>query len=75
MTKVTAKQQYLIQNFIATAKINGISHLYAALPLTHYLMVDKKIKQIRVIKDSIASGLDELENLVILTPDGYVKQL
>ena len=56
MPKVTTKQQYLIQNFIATAKINGISHLYAALPLTHYLMVDKKSSKFGSSKTQLQVG-------------------
>lgn len=73
--QLSAKQQYLIGCFLQTAKVNGISHLAAALSLSHHLMLDKKVRQIRVIDDAIASGLDELGNYVILTPDGFVKQI
>ena len=75
MTKTTAFQQYQIQVFIRTARCNGIDHLSAALPSNHHLMVDKKIRQIRKVNGYIASGLDELGNFVILTPQGVTKQL
>lgn len=75
MTKITAKQEFLITQFIATAKTNGVSHLFAALPRTHFLLKDKKVRQIRVVTDALASGLDELGNYIVLTPEGLVKQM
>ena len=75
MNKITAKQEFLITQFIATAKTNGVSHLFAALSKNHHLLADKKVRQIRVVTDALASGLDELGNYIVLTPEGLVKQM
>jgi len=75
---VSAKNQprfaYLIPGFIATAQSNGISNLWAALPAAHPLIKGNRVAQIRKVVDIIASGVDELGNVVTLGKDGLIRQ-
>ena len=75
MSKTTRKQQAAIADWIATARVNGLRNLWAALPTTHPLMrVSQRPGQIRVVRDAIAEGWDELGNRVVLTPDLTILQ-
>jgi hypothetical protein len=66
---------YLIPGFIATARENGLSNLWAALPASDPIIRQNRAAQIRKVKDHLASGVDCLGNVTILTVDGFVKQL
>lgn len=68
------KQQMVIADFVATAKTNGISNIWACLPKTHQLVLTNRVGQIRKVTDAIAFGWDELGNRVRLTPDLRVLQ-
>jgi len=70
----TRKEQAAIVDFVATAKDNGITNIWACLPKTHRLVVTNQVGQIRKIKDAIAEGWDELGNRVRLTADLRVIQ-
>ncbi len=68
--KTTRKQQAAIADWIVTARANGLRNLWAALPTAHPLMRGpQRPGQIRVVKEHIAQGWDELGNRVVLTPD------
>lgn len=73
-TKLTAKQQMVMMDFMNTAKTNGVTILFACIPSSHQLFINKKVRQIRVATDAIAWGVDELNNRIRLTPDLRVLQ-
>jgi hypothetical protein len=73
-TKLTAKQYMVMMDFIAVAKTNGITMWFACIPSNHTLFINKKVRQIRVVTDAIAWGVDELGNRIRLTPDLRVLQ-
>jgi len=73
-TKLTAKQQMVMMDFLATAKTNSLTNLAACVPSSHSMYKTNKVRQIRVVTDAIAWGLDELGNRVRLTPDLRVLQ-
>jgi hypothetical protein len=64
----------LIVSFIQTAKANGLTNLWAALPRTHALIRGNQVAQIRRVTDTLALGFDELGNRVRLTADRRVIQ-
>lgn len=64
----------LVIDFIKTAQSNGITHLWAYLPFHHPLVKSNQVRQIRVLKDVLASGIDELGNRVMLLSNGTVQQ-
>lgn len=71
----TAKQAAQIAAFIADTAENGIRLYAAALPRNHKLIESRKVRQIRVVKDELAYGFDELGHKVTLTSDGRVLQI
>jgi len=73
-TKLTAKQHMVMMDFLATAKTNSLSDLAACVPSSHSMFKTNQVRQIRVVKDAIACGWDELGNRVRLTPDLRVLQ-
>jgi hypothetical protein len=73
-TKLTAKQNMVMMDFLAVARTNGINRLCACVPTNHPLFTNKKVRQIRVATDAIAWGFDELNNRIRLTPDLRVLQ-
>jgi hypothetical protein len=73
-TKLTAKQHMVMMDFLATARTNSINNLHACVPSSHPLFRTNKVRQIRVVTDSLAEGWDELGNRVRLTPDLRVLQ-
>jgi hypothetical protein len=73
-TKLTAKQNMVMMDFMAVAKTNGVQILFACVPASSELFKTKKIRQIRVVTDAIAWGFDELGNKIRLTPDLRVLQ-
>lgn len=76
MSKTTRKQQAAIADWIETARRNGLRNLWAALPTTHPMMNGpQRPGQIRVVRDAIAQGWDELGYRIVLTPDLAVLQL
>jgi hypothetical protein len=68
------KNATLIVSFIQTAKANGLSNLWAALPRTHALIRTNQVGQIRKVTDTLAQGFDELGNRVRLTADRRIIQ-
>lgn len=66
--------QSLIIDFIKTAQTNNITYLFAYLPFNHPLIKTNQVRQIRALKDVLASGVDELGNRVVLTTSGTVLQ-
>jgi hypothetical protein len=70
----THQQRAMILDFIQVARGNGITQLWAALPRDHALVRANHVGQIRVVKDALARGRDELGNRVRLTPDLRVIQ-
>ena len=76
MSKTTRKQQAAIANWLEAARRNGLRNLWVALPTTHPLMkVSQRPGQIRVVRDAIAEGFDELGYRIVLTPDLAILQL
>jgi len=73
-TKLTAKQQMVMIDFLATAKTNSLTNLAACVPSNHPMYKTNQVRQIRVVTDAIAWGWDELGNRVRLTPDLRVLQ-
>ena len=73
-TKLTAKQNMVMMDFLSTAKTNGIDRLCACVPSSHPMFRTNQVRQIRVVTDAIAWGWDELGNRVRLTPDLCVLQ-
>ena len=73
-TKLTAKQNMVMMDFLATAKINSLTNLAACVTTSHPLFRTNQVRQIRVVTDAIAWGWDELGNRVRLTPDLRVLQ-
>jgi hypothetical protein len=73
-TKLTAKQRMVMIDFINTARTNAITNLHACVPSSDPLFRTNKVRQIRVVTDSLAEGWDELGNRVRLTPDLRVLQ-
>jgi hypothetical protein len=73
-TKLTAKQNMVMMDFLATAKTNGINRLCACVPSSHQMFRTNQVRQIRVVTDAIAWGFDELNNRIRLTPDLRVLQ-
>jgi hypothetical protein len=72
--QTTRQQQAVIADFVAIAKGNGITNIWAALPRNHHLVVGNAVGQIRRVKDVIAEGWDELGNRICLTTDLRVLQ-
>jgi hypothetical protein len=73
-TKLTAKQNMVMMDFMAVAKTNGVQILFACVPASSELFKTNKVRQIRVVTDAIAWGFDELGNKIRLTPDLRVLQ-
>jgi hypothetical protein len=73
-TKLTAKQNMVMMDFMAVAKTNGVQILFACVPASSELFKTNKVRQIRVVTDAIAWGFDELGNRISLTPDLRVLQ-
>jgi hypothetical protein len=73
-TKLTAKQNMVMMDFMAVAKTNGVQILFACVPASSELFKTNKVRQIRVVTDAIAWGFDELGNRIRLTPDLRVLQ-
>ncbi len=71
----TSRYAYLIPGFVATARQNGMSNIWAALPASDPLIKTNRVAQIRKVKGELASCFDELGNRTVLTVDGFVKQL
>jgi hypothetical protein len=71
----TAKQTAQIAAFIADTAANGVRLYAAALPRGHKLIASRNIIQIRVVKNELAYGFDELGHKVVLTADGRVLQI
>ena len=70
-----SRYAYLIPGFLATARDNGLSNLWAALPASDPLIRENRVAQIRKVKDRLASGVDSLGNVTILRTDGLIIQL
>ncbi len=66
MKAITSQQKALILNFLQVARSNGLQSLSAYLPARHPAL-GSGIKQIRVLKDVLAVGYDELGNRICLT--------
>jgi hypothetical protein len=64
----------LIVHFIQTARLNGLTNLWAALPSSHALIRGNQVAQIRRVTDTLALGFDELGNRVSLTADRRIIQ-
>jgi hypothetical protein len=73
-TKLTAKQNMVMMDFLANAKTNGITSFCACVPSSHAMYRTNQVRQIRVVTDAIAWGFDELGNRIRLTPDLRVLQ-
>lgn len=73
-TKLTAKQNMVMMDFLANAKTNGITNFCACVPSSHPMFRTNQVRQIRVVTDAIACGFDELGNRIRLTPDLRVLQ-
>ena len=73
-TKLTAKQNMVMMDFMAVAKTNGVQILFACVPSSHTMFRTNQVRQIRVVTDAIAWGFDELGNKIRLTPDLRVLQ-
>ncbi|MEY2875878.1 MAG: hypothetical protein RLZZ373_3249 [Pseudomonadota bacterium] len=70
----TAKTTAAIADFMAVAAANGVRVIAAALGADSELVRTNRVKQIRVIKDRLAYGFDELGNVVALCADGFIRQ-
>ena len=64
----------LIIDFIQTARLNGVTNLWAHLPRTHVLIRTNQVAEIRKVKDCLAFGFDELGNRISLTTDRRIIQ-
>jgi hypothetical protein len=53
-TKLTAKQNMVMMDFMAVAKTNGVQILFACVPASSELFKTNKVRQIRVVTDAIA---------------------
>ena len=73
-TKLTAKQYMVMMDFMAVAKTNGVQILFACVPSSHTMFRTNQVRQIRVVTNAIAWGVDELGNRIRLTPDLRVLQ-
>ena len=73
-TKLTAKQNMVMMDFLANAKTNGITSFRACVPSSHTMFRTNQVRQIRVVTNAIAWGVDELGNRIRLTPDLRVLQ-
>jgi hypothetical protein len=73
-TKLTAKQNMVMMDFLASAKTNGITSFAACVPSSHAMFKTNQVRQIRVVTDAIAWGFDELNNRIRLTPDLRILQ-
>jgi hypothetical protein len=71
---IASRYAYLIPGFIAVARTNGLSNLWAALPASHELIKTNRVAQIRKVKGILASGVDELGNVTTLGVDGLIRQ-
>ncbi len=72
-TLSSVQQKIAILDFLTYARANSISGLSAYLPARHPALGG--VKQIRVLKDVLAIGYDELGNRICLTLAGKVVQL
>lgn len=73
--RLTRQQRYAAYDFIKVADTNGLRNVRAALGSSDELVRSHKVREIRVIKDAIAEGWDELGNRTILTRDLRILQL
>jgi hypothetical protein len=64
----------LIIDFIQTARLNGVTNLWAHLPRTQVLIRTNQVAEIRKVKDCLAFGFDELGNRISLTTDRRIIQ-